>query len=42
MDTLFYFTDSQKAPIEYAEIDEEAKRAILFENAARLLNEKDV
>jgi len=36
-DSPIYFTASQKARIEHAEIDEEAKRAILFENAARLL-----
>jgi len=39
-DTPLYFAACQKARIEYAEIDEEAKRAILFENAARLLHEK--
>ena len=36
-DTPLYFTAAQKARVEYAEIDEEAKRAILFDNAARLL-----
>jgi predicted TIM-barrel fold metal-dependent hydrolase len=39
-DTPLYFTAAQKARIEYAEIDERAKRAILFDNAARLLREK--
>ena len=38
-DTPLYFAACQKARIEYAEISEEAKRAILFENAARLLGE---
>lgn len=38
-DTPLYFAASQKARIEHAEIEEEAKRAILFENAARLLSE---
>jgi predicted TIM-barrel fold metal-dependent hydrolase len=38
-DTPLYFAASQKARIEYAEIDEGAKRAILFENAAKLLSE---
>jgi predicted TIM-barrel fold metal-dependent hydrolase len=36
-DTPLYFTAAQKARIEYAEIDENAKHAILFDNAARLL-----
>ncbi len=39
-DTPLYFTASQKARIEFAEISEDAKRAILFENAARLLEEE--
>jgi hypothetical protein len=39
-DTPSYFSACQKARIEYAEIDEEAKRAILFGNAARLLREE--
>ena len=41
-DTPLYFTACQKARIEYAEIDEEAKRAILFENAAQLLHEENI
>lgn len=36
-DTPLYFTPCQKARIEYAEIDEAAKKAILYENAQRLL-----
>jgi uncharacterized protein len=36
-DTPLYFTAAQKARIEYAEIDDAAKRAILYDNAARLL-----
>ncbi len=39
-DSPVYFTACQKARIEYAEIDEAAKRAILYENAARLLGEE--
>ena len=41
-DTPIYFVASQKARIEHAEIDEEAKQAILFKNAAQLLHERDV
>lgn len=40
-DSPCYFPASQKARIEYAEIDEDAKRAILYGNAARLLGEED-
>jgi predicted TIM-barrel fold metal-dependent hydrolase len=36
-DTPLYFAPAQKARIEYAEIPEEARRAILFGNAAKLL-----
>jgi uncharacterized protein len=36
-DTSLYFAPAQKARIEYAEIPEEARRAILFGNAAKLL-----
>ena len=36
-DSPLYFTACQKARIEHAEIDEAAKRAILYENAGRLL-----
>jgi predicted TIM-barrel fold metal-dependent hydrolase len=36
-DSPLYFPAAQKARIDYAEIDEVAKRAILRENAARLL-----
>jgi uncharacterized protein len=39
-DTPLYFTAAQKARIEYAEIDDEAKRAILFDNAAMLLHKE--
>jgi predicted TIM-barrel fold metal-dependent hydrolase len=39
-DTPLYFTAAQKARIEFAEIDDTAKRAILFGNAARLLQSK--
>jgi hypothetical protein len=39
-DTPLYFVAAQKARIEYAEIDAEAKQAILFDNAARLLADK--
>ena len=39
-DTPLYFVACQKARIEHAEIDEKAKSAILFENAARLLSEE--
>jgi predicted TIM-barrel fold metal-dependent hydrolase len=39
-DTPLYFVASQKARIEWAEIDHNAKRAILYDNAARLLNKK--
>jgi predicted TIM-barrel fold metal-dependent hydrolase len=39
-DTPLYFTASQKARVEYAEIDEAAKQAILFDNAVRLLRTK--
>jgi predicted TIM-barrel fold metal-dependent hydrolase len=38
-DSPLYVPACQKARIEYAEIDEAAKRAILYENAARLLGE---
>jgi predicted TIM-barrel fold metal-dependent hydrolase len=38
-DTPMYFAACQKARIEWAEIDETAKQAILFENAAQLLDE---
>lgn len=41
-DTPLYFTACQKARIEYAEIGEGDKRAILFENAAGLLHEGTV
>jgi predicted TIM-barrel fold metal-dependent hydrolase len=39
-DTPLYFTAAQKARIEYAEIDEAARHAILFDNAAHLLHAK--
>jgi uncharacterized protein len=39
-DTPLYFTAAQKARVEYAEIDDSAKRAILFENAVTLLREE--
>ncbi|MCI0559017.1 MAG: amidohydrolase family protein [Nitrososphaera sp.] len=39
-DTPLYFAACQKARIEHAEIDENAKQAILFDNAARLLHEE--
>ncbi len=38
-DSPLYFTASQKARVERAEMDDAAKRAILFDNAARLLGE---
>lgn len=38
-DTPVYFTAAQKARIELADIDASARRAILCENAARLLDE---
>ncbi len=38
-DSPLYFTASQKARIECAEMDEAARRAILYDNAARLLGE---
>lgn len=41
-DTPSYFAASQKARIEYAEIDDEAKQAILFKNAAQLLHEGSI
>lgn len=41
-DTPLYFAACQKARIEYAEIDEEAKRAILFGNASQLLHEGNI
>jgi len=41
-DAPLYFTASQKARIEYAEIDEEAKQTILFRNAAQLLHEGSI
>ncbi|MSP14780.1 MAG: hypothetical protein EXR62_17700 [Chloroflexi bacterium] len=41
-DGPLYFSASQKARIEYAEIDEAAKRAILFDNAAKLLKETNL
>jgi predicted TIM-barrel fold metal-dependent hydrolase len=37
-DTPLYFSPCQKARVEYAGIDEASKRAILYDNAARLLN----
>jgi predicted TIM-barrel fold metal-dependent hydrolase len=37
-DTPLYFTAAQKARVEYAEIDETAKAAILLGNASRLLH----
>lgn len=40
-DSPLYFTASQKARIEHAEIGDAAKRAILYDNAARLL-EKEI
>ena len=39
-DSPLYFTASQKARIEHAEIDDADKRAILFDNAARLLGDE--
>ena len=39
-DTPLYFVASQKARIEHAEIDQAAKKAILYDNAARLLNKE--
>lgn len=39
-DTPLYFTASQKARIEFAELDEAVRRAILYDNAARLLGEE--
>ena len=39
-DTPLYFTAAQKARVEYAEIEDAAKRAILYDNAARLLRAK--
>jgi predicted TIM-barrel fold metal-dependent hydrolase len=41
-DSPLYFTASQKARVEYAEIDDTAKRAILFDNAAQLLGEESL
>ena len=41
-DTPLYFAACQKARIEYAEIDEKAKQAILFGNAAQLLHEGNI
>jgi len=41
-DTPLYFAACQKARIEYAEIDEEAKQAILFGNASQLLHERNI
>ncbi len=41
-DTPLYFAACQKDRIEYAEIDEKAKQAILFENAAQLLHEGNI
>ena len=41
-DTPLYFAACQKARIEYAEIVEDAKRAILFKNAAQLLHEGNI
>jgi predicted TIM-barrel fold metal-dependent hydrolase len=38
-DTPLYFVAAQKARVEHAEIPEDAKRAILRDNAARLLGE---
>jgi len=40
-DSPLYFAACQKARIESAEIEQEAKQAILFENAARLLGEQE-
>jgi predicted TIM-barrel fold metal-dependent hydrolase len=39
-DTPLYFTAAQKARVEYAEIEDAAKQAILYGNAARLLRAK--
>jgi predicted TIM-barrel fold metal-dependent hydrolase len=39
-DTPLYSVAAQKARIEYAEIDAEAKQAILFDNAAQLLADR--
>lgn len=41
-DTPLYWAASQKARIEMAEICEEGKAAILFRNAAKLLDEKSL
>lgn len=41
-DAPSYFSAYQKARIEYAEIDEEAKQAILFGNASQLLHEGNI
>lgn len=39
-DAPVYFTASQKVRVELADLDEAAKRSILFDNAARLLGEE--
>jgi predicted TIM-barrel fold metal-dependent hydrolase len=39
-DTPLYFVAAQKARIEYAEMGQDAKQAILFDNAARLLGKR--
>lgn len=41
-DAPVYFTASQKVRVELADLDEAAKRSILFDNAARLLGEEGV
>jgi predicted TIM-barrel fold metal-dependent hydrolase len=41
-DTPLYWSAAQKARIETADISEEAKAAILFRNAAKLLNEESI
>jgi len=41
-DAPSYFSACQKARIEYAEIDDNDKRAILFENASQLLHEENI
>ena len=38
-DSPLYFTASQKARVECAEMEKAARRAILYDNAARLLDE---
>ena len=39
-DSPLYFTASQKARVECAEMEKAARRAILYDNAARLLGEE--